>query len=164
VQLNHAGSYDVVVTNAANRQGILSGKAVVTVLADFDRDGMADLWEQSYGFNTNSAADATLDTDQDGLTNLQEYEAGTHPTNTASLLRLDATRHAGEGQPQWELSFAAASNKSYTLQWISSLSSANWSNLLSFPAPPTQHNFILTNVPAPASGTNFYRLVTPRQP
>ena len=40
---------------------------------------MPDWWETYYGLNKNSAADAAVDTDTDGLTNLQEYQRKTNP-------------------------------------------------------------------------------------
>ncbi len=46
---------------------------------DTDKDGMPDLWEQQYGLNIDNAADADEDSDQDGLSNLEEYLAGTNP-------------------------------------------------------------------------------------
>lgn len=49
---------------------------------DSDGDGMPDAWETTYGLST-SANDATIDTDSDGVSNLNEYLAGTSPTNPA---------------------------------------------------------------------------------
>ncbi|WP_081452826.1 DUF1800 domain-containing protein [Verrucomicrobium spinosum] len=46
---------------------------------DTDNDGMPDVWETQYGLNINSAADAPLDPDSDGLKNVDEYTAGTSP-------------------------------------------------------------------------------------
>jgi uncharacterized protein (DUF1800 family) len=46
---------------------------------DSDKDGMPDAWEDTYLFNKNSAADAALDADADGLNNRDEYLAGTNP-------------------------------------------------------------------------------------
>ncbi len=46
---------------------------------DVDNDGMPDAWEATWQFNPSDAADAALDWDNDGLTNLGEFLAGTHP-------------------------------------------------------------------------------------
>ena len=46
--------------------------------SDQDADGMADQWEYENGLNFADATDAALDNDNDGLTNLQEYQAGTN--------------------------------------------------------------------------------------
>ncbi|MFW9944644.1 MAG: hypothetical protein ACFFB7_06570, partial [Candidatus Sifarchaeia archaeon] len=45
-----------------------------------DDDGMPDSWEMLYGLNMNDPDDAMEDKDGDGLTNLEEYLAGTNPT------------------------------------------------------------------------------------
>ncbi|MBI2550299.1 thrombospondin type 3 repeat-containing protein [Candidatus Woesearchaeota archaeon] len=46
---------------------------------DNDNDGMPDEWERKYGLNPFSSSDALVDSDDDGLTNLKEFEAGTSP-------------------------------------------------------------------------------------
>jgi len=45
---------------------------------DTDKDGLPDWWEHLYDMNPN-VADAHLDLDGDGRTNLEEYNAGTNP-------------------------------------------------------------------------------------
>lgn len=52
---------------------------------DDDNDGMPDDWEISFGLNPVDNSDAQTDTDLDGFTNLQEYEAGTDPTDSNSV-------------------------------------------------------------------------------
>jgi len=59
--------------------------------ADADGDGMPDWWEMFYGFNPSAASnqenpgeDAYGDPDEDGLANIQEFLAGTHPLNSDS--------------------------------------------------------------------------------
>ena len=61
----------------------LTGQAQVriVVLADTDCDGMSDAFEVQYNLNPLFMDDAAWDSDQDGLTNLQEYGLGTDPTN-----------------------------------------------------------------------------------
>ncbi len=48
---------------------------------DNDNDGMTDEWEKKYGLNPLSAADAAIDKDGDGLTNLQEFQLQTSPAS-----------------------------------------------------------------------------------
>jgi uncharacterized repeat protein (TIGR01451 family) len=46
---------------------------------DSDGDGIPDDWELAYGLNPTNALDAAWDSDCDGWTNLQEYQAGRNP-------------------------------------------------------------------------------------
>jgi len=50
---------------------------------DSDGDEIPDGWEVQYG-SSPLIADSNLDSDADGYTNLQEYQAGTDPTDNAS--------------------------------------------------------------------------------
>jgi hypothetical protein len=60
--------------------------------ADSVGDGIPDSWRQAYfggnGSTTNSKSCATCDPDGDGMSNLQEFLAGTNPTNPASAFRV----------------------------------------------------------------------------
>ena len=49
---------------------------------DTDGDGMSDTWEVAYGLNPYSPEDGNADLDSDGLTNVEEYLAGTIPTES----------------------------------------------------------------------------------
>jgi pectate lyase len=49
------------------------------VPADNDHDGMPDAWEKEHGLKAADAADASLDSDLDGYTNIEEYLNGTNP-------------------------------------------------------------------------------------
>ncbi len=56
----------------------------VSCSGDGDCDGMPDSWELIYGLNPSDPSDYLLDIDGDGLTNLEEFLAGTDPTNRDS--------------------------------------------------------------------------------
>jgi len=47
---------------------------------DFDNDGMSDEWEMMFGLRFDSATDAQEDLDNDGISNLEEFNQGTDPT------------------------------------------------------------------------------------
>ncbi len=50
-----------------------------TAPVDTDNDGMPDEWEVQHGLNPKDPADAALDADRDGYSNLEEYLNGTDP-------------------------------------------------------------------------------------
>ena len=65
-------------------------------------------WEAAYGLATNNLADAALDSDGDGMSNGQEYAAGTDPTNSLSYLKIDSLTAAGGAT----IAFGVISNSS----------------------------------------------------
>jgi hypothetical protein len=89
---------------------------------DTDSDGTDDDWEMAY-FGT-LARDGTGDFDHDGQTDLQEFLAGTDPTNGGSVLRvLTLTTLSGGGT---RLIWAASPGKSYRVQFKDDLQETTW--------------------------------------
>lgn len=69
----------VVLVSALNEGAFGLVRITVGGPSDADGDGMTDDYERQFGFDPNDPADAALDADADGLTNLQEFLRGTAP-------------------------------------------------------------------------------------
>ncbi len=69
-------------TNQANFDNDVAGDACDT---DDDNDGIPDSFEVANNLNPFDAGDAALDADGDGLTNLEEFDAGSDP-NTSNFV------------------------------------------------------------------------------
>ena len=74
-------------------------------------------WLQQYGLPTDGSADNS-DPDGDGLTNLDEWRAGTDPTNAASVLRLLSATAAAPGVA---LTWQSVGGKKYIVERASQL-------------------------------------------
>jgi hypothetical protein len=125
---------------------------------DSNGDGLPDAWQIHY-FGSISSPDARpdADPDHDGMNNLQEYRAGTDPTDPNSVFKLSAVTQVAPGVVQ--LQWLSATNHLYTL-----LESANItasmpafnplaSNIL---ATPPVNTYLVTN--ASPQAAHFYRL------
>jgi hypothetical protein len=61
---------------------------------DEDGDGMLSSWETLFGLSPTSAADAAVDSDGDGLSNLAEFQSGGHPTGAVSRYFAEGAANA----------------------------------------------------------------------
>jgi hypothetical protein len=164
VQPSDAGSYRVVVRNAARPTGIGSTLVALTVLADGDGDGMPDVWESQYGFNGSDPADAALDSDGDGASNLAEYDAGTDPRDASSYLRVENITADFISTASVRLSWLARTNKTYTVLYRDTLVPGLWSRLTDVQAAASNRVVQVIDQPPATSVRRFYRLATPRMP
>ena len=104
-----------------------------TTGADDDFDGMPDNWEVANGFNPMSSSDASADADADGYTNLQEFQMGTDPRNSASNPGGGTTSSDGDddGMPDnWEI--ANGFNPGSATDASSDADGDGYSNLMEF--------------------------------
>jgi hypothetical protein len=81
-------------------------------------DGISDLWRLRFFRSASSAlSGANLDPDQDGVSNLGEFNGGTHPLDASSVLRVNA-RPTGSGL---KLSFPTGLGRTYVIECASEL-------------------------------------------
>ena len=97
---------------------------------DRDRDGMPDYWEASYGLNPQKP-DAYYDPDVDGLVNLQEYRAGTHPLLASSLLGLNTTHPTNDWRLLQLFTTAPNADAASGLLSVNQTNAAAWSAVFS---------------------------------
>ena len=166
VQANAAGTLVIeVMDSSATANPIVSGillSAGGGVVVDSDGDGMSDSWEQTHfgGLGQTAAGDY----DQDGDTNLTEFEEGTLPASiTSNSGAVKAWQIDFQGGPGGALGSAdavtATQNLGYGAKWNAFVVPATNADV--FANPPTNHNAVrdpvLGNL---ADGTNTATPVT----
>lgn len=114
--------------------------------------GIADDWQLAHFDHI--GIDPNADPDGDGMSNFQEFWAGTDPLNASSALRINYAQIVnGNAQISWQ----TVAGKIYTIQYSSDLTT--WKNLGS---PVTGNGSIMTvadTAAIPANGQRYYRVV-----
>jgi hypothetical protein len=130
--------------------------------ADSDGDGMPDDWEIGNELNW-KANDASADSDQDGLTNLEEYLSGTLPQNAASGLRLQIfAGPTGTNCCPW-LELEAVATRSYSVMFCSVTNLGDWVKFADIAATTTNR---LVQIPITdlTDESRFFKVTTPALP
>lgn len=127
---------------------------VVGLPADVDQDGLPDDWEIQNQLSPVTAGDRDLDSDGDGLTNADEFVAGTNPRDSSSFLGLRATRKGGG----LELSWQTAPERRYRLQKSKDLGHGNgWVDIAEFGDEKAE---VVCSIPVELQSQKcFYRVV-----
>jgi hypothetical protein len=95
--------------------------------ADTDGDGLPDWWEQQH-FGSPTAAVPGAQNDGDGVNNLDEYWAGTDPTNSVSYPRIEDLDYTGNTTIQ----FYTVTGRTYSLEFNTNpLPITTWASLQS---------------------------------
>lgn len=139
-----------------------AGRANAPGSVDTDQDGLPDDWELAHALNPYDATGddgATGDPDRDGLTNAQEYLAGTDPRDPASDLTVGSIQVNGDGVV---LRFNTVAGHTYSLLAADDPTSPVWTLLQQVPAPTT--NGVTTVVDPWRENGRAYRIVTPAWP
>jgi hypothetical protein len=90
-------------------------------------DGIPDSWRLRYfGSIYNLLSQASADADGDGATNLQEYLAGTDPTDAKSVLKVSTDQAAKQQAQDCVIHWPSVSGKTYVIERSSSLFQPTW--------------------------------------
>ncbi|HWX19085.1 MAG TPA: hypothetical protein VN578_04160 [Candidatus Binatia bacterium] len=120
-------------------------------------DGIPNWWKQQYGFDPFDPTVADADPDHDGMSNLQEYLAGTNPTNSASCFHITSAVLTGKDV---RVSWTAVGGKSYVVQMGTSLATgfADLSPIITVPGTgDTVTNYLHVGAAATWPGC-YYRI------
>ena len=121
---------------------------------DFNANGLPDAWEQTY-FAT-LGVDPNADPDGDGMSNQDEYLAGTNPTNSSEALIIKAFT-SDSGGANVSLTWSSVLTRYYFIQETTGLESPLWidssAGLVVPSGPSTTRAFTDTDAPM-----RFYRV------
>jgi hypothetical protein len=130
------------------------GRLNLQRIVDTDANGLPDWWEQQY-FGHLAGTNPNADADHDGMSNLQEWLAGTNPTNASSVLRLVAipTNNPNAFVVRWQ----SVAGKYYWLERSTNLLKG-FNSVVQTNIAATAPTNIVTDTAILPSKTRFYRV------
>jgi hypothetical protein len=122
-------------------------------VVDTDADGLPDDVELRYGLSPISSADAMIDLDGDGRTNLEEWHSGTALNDPADVLSLDLNHPASD---RMQLAFPAKPGRRYQVRVSEQPGSAEWITVQEI--SPVRSGRVQVEQAPSANAARFYRL------
>jgi hypothetical protein len=146
---------------ATDPNGNSSGQSGTVTVTGTDSvgDGIPDAWRQAHfggnGMTSNSTNCASCDPDHDGMSNYQEFLAGTNPNSAASVLALGHTT-LSNGLPV--VDFQSTSGTVYRVDFSDNLALGQW-QILADDILGTGAVIQIQDTSAPGYPDRFYRVV-----
>ncbi len=132
-----------------------AGRTNSISLADSDADSLPDTWEMAW-FGT-LARNGAGDFDADGMTDLQEFLAGTNPKDATDYFHILSVSKTTNGL---KILFHAAGNRTYSVLYSTGSPAGPWHKLADAPVSSNPASVEITDTNL-GDGSRFYRLVAP---
>ncbi|MCP5538482.1 MAG: exo-alpha-sialidase [Akkermansiaceae bacterium] len=125
---------------------------------DTDSDQIPDFYEDAVGLEKHNGADASLDPDLDGMSNLDEYRAQTHPLDNESVL----TASIQKTESGLVLTWSSVPFLSYRVEGSETMAEGTWEVVPGMSEIKADGVRMSITLPAATGERNFYRVVTQR--